>query len=453
FVFDATRWLGRTLFPTELQTWFFGTLGYPGAAGTGWDPSDIYQTVYQAMQAPALLIAAAAAGLRTLRLHLEPRQHALHTVLEVLPRLLICAAVIGIPGATPAIGYIAIAWVVNASVAVATGLFTTLLHTSLLQGITSGQDWFGQLVQTIGNGGRAFIVVLIGFIPLLIMFLYAAFLLVLRTIMIGFCVATAPLCLATAAFDTRNRVLQQWLDLLVGAAMTPVVMGAAIAISFTLASSVVKALVVGPVLAVVLLLGGVWMSGKLVHQLTWRHFSHGGALAGFAAGVSAMLTPLHHAGSAGALAEVFGANRHGTNRAVELMKKIGGAARGVGIEAAHTGPHSLRVAGVLPVRPANSAHGAPRITDLLAPAGRAAVGGYDDDFNQRAFSTFARDHRSLVGSLTKDLPHATLPYADRARVAWDRVSPRSRAAFAEDFLSHWLTSDDAAEETAATGAA
>jgi hypothetical protein len=375
----------------------------------------------------------------------------------VLPRFIVCVAVIGIPGASPALGYVAIVWVVNASVAVATGLFTTFLHASLLQGVSADQDWFSQLVQTIGNGGRGLIVVIIGFIPLLIMFLYAAFLLVLRTIMIGFCVATAPLCFATAAFDTRNRFLQHWLDMLLGAAMTPIVMGSAIAISFTLASSVVSAFVVGPLLAIVVLFGGVWMSGKLVHQLTWRHFSHGGAIAGFAAGVSTMLGPLHHIGSAGFIAEAMGANRGGTNRAIEAMKRLGEAARG--------SPPSPRgaalLAGATHVTGASRAGyvqsvlargGPPPVAQMLDASGRAVVEGVEDVFNQQAFDRFATDHRSLIGSLTRDHPYGALAFADRAKVAWERVSQRSRAAFADEFLSHWLAADTAAPEPAGAAA-
>jgi hypothetical protein len=169
-----------------------------------------------------------------------------------------------------------------------------------------------------------------------------------------------------------------------------------------------------------------------------------------------MLAPMHHAGSAGALAEVLGANRHGTNRAVELMKRIGSAARGISAAAASDAPAlpTLHVANPLPAASIKSRHGPPRVSDLLPPAGRAAVVGFEADFDQRAFDTFARDHRSLVGSLTKDQPYASLAFADRATLAWERVSARSRTAFAEEFLAHWLASEaTTAAEPAATGAA
>ncbi len=310
------------------------------------------------------------------------------------------------------------------------------------------QDWFGRLIQLLGNGGRGLIVVVIGFIPLLIMFLYAVLLLVMRTIMVGFCVATAPLCFATAAFDLRNRFFQFWADMFVGAAMTPIVMGAAIAISFTLASSVVSALVVGPILAIVILIGGVWMSGKLVHQLTWRHFAHGGAMAGFAAGVSSMLGPVQRLASVGFLAEALGANRAGGNRAVELMKRLGVAAQGYhpgGVASPGLALSSLRLgAGAGSRTPSVTATtGPPRVRDDLSAAGRAVVQGVDEQFDQAAFSAFALDHRSLIGALTKDQPYGSVEFGDRAKLAWERVSPRSRSIFADEFLSHWLGGDGA----------
>ncbi len=448
FFSDAVKWLSGVLFPPELQTWFMGTIGYPDAAkDSNWDATQIYETLFRVVQAPALLIAAAAAGIRVLRGILDQRAPAIHALVDALPRFLVCVAVIGIPGTGVSLGYSVIVWAVNASVSVAGGLFTTFLHASLLRGIGTGQNWFGDIVQALGNGGRGLIVVVIGFIPLLIMFLYAAFLMVLRTIMLGFCVATAPLCFATAAFDVRNRFLQYWLDMFVGAALTPVVMAVAISVSFTLASSVVSALVVGPVLAIVILIGGVWMSGKLVHHLTWRHFAHGGAMAGFAAGVSAMLGPIQRLASAGFLAEALGANRNGGNRAVELMKRLGVAAQGFHPGGAAT-PSLLSVtrqhadgSARTGVPDINAEDGPPRIDDALSGPGRQVVVGSEQHFNQQAFNAFAQDHQSLVGALTKDREYGSLGFGDRAKLAWERVSPRGQAAFAEEYLSHWLGGD------------
>jgi hypothetical protein len=99
------------------------------------------------------------------------------------------------------------------------------------------------------------VAVVVGGAPLLILVLYAAFLMVVRTVMLGFCVVSAPLCLATAVFDANNRFFHWWLDLLGSVLLTPLVLGMAIALSLTLASHVVVAFAIGPLLAVVIMCG------------------------------------------------------------------------------------------------------------------------------------------------------------------------------------------------------
>ena len=99
------------------------------------------------------------------------------------------------------------------------------------------------------------VAVVIGGVPLLILVLYSAFLMIVRTVILGFCVVTAPLCLATVVFDANNRFFHWWLDLLGSVLLTPLVLGIAIALSLTLASHVVSAFAVGPLLAVVILCG------------------------------------------------------------------------------------------------------------------------------------------------------------------------------------------------------
>ena len=448
FLADAVAWLGHVLFPPELQTWFLGTVGYPVEVHGRWEPTSTYEALYRVVQAPALLVAATSAALRLLRLTIDARVSAQHALVDVLPRFLACAALIGIPGVGVGLGYSFVAWGINASVAVAAGLASTFLHASVFNGVGPGQNWFEGVLRMLSNRGHGLVVVTIGFIPLLILLLYAAFLLVVRTIMIGFCVATAPLCFATAAFDAHNRFLQYWVDMFVGAAMTPVILGTALSVSLTLASSAVSALVVGPVLAIVILCGGVWMSGKLVHGLTWRHFSHGGAVAGFAAGVAAVLAPVQRLAPAGFLAEALGANAAGGNRVVDAMKRLGTAAQGL-----HPGPPSRRgvpsLENAAPVSLGSTAlrfgvvatGGPPPIRAALSPAGQHAVEGAGELFDQRAFDVFAGGHHNLIGALTLDRPYGAMTFGDRAKLAWERVSPRSQGHFADEYLSHWLGGD------------
>jgi len=103
FVQDAVGWLTNALFPPELQTWFLGTIGAPGKQ---WDPTQIYQGVYQSMQAPALLVAGAGAASRLVQTTLDHRISGAHAVFAVLPRFLLAVLIIGIPGTDVSLGYL-----------------------------------------------------------------------------------------------------------------------------------------------------------------------------------------------------------------------------------------------------------------------------------------------------------------------------------------------------------
>lgn len=320
FIADAVNWLTSTLFPPELQTWFLGTIGEPGQQ---WNSAQIYELLYKGMIPTALMLAAVAAAGRIIRALVDHRTGSMETILSVLPRFLLAVAVIGIPGTQVSVGYTAIAWCVDASIAVSGAVIELILHASLLSGAQPGQGWFSHVYGVLTHASNDMVAVVIGGIPLLILILYAAFLMIVRTVMLGFCIVAAPLCLATAVFDSNNRFFHWWLDLLGSVLLTPLVLGMAIALSLTLASHVVSAAVVGPLLAVVVICGGLWFAGKMIHHLTWRGFSHGGALAGFAAGAATMVAPVHRLSSAGFMAEALGANRDGGNSAVNFMKRVG----------------------------------------------------------------------------------------------------------------------------------
>jgi hypothetical protein len=252
FIADAVNWLINALFPPELQTWFLGTIGAPGGQ---WNSAQIYESLYRGMIPAALMIASVAAAGRIVRALVDHRTGSMDTILSVLPRFLLAIAVIGVPGTSVSIGYTAIVWCIDASVAISGAVVGLILHASLLSGFPPGQGWFSHLYGTLAATSHNLVAVVVGGAPLLILVLYAAFLMVVRTVMLGFCVVSAPLCLATAVFDANNRFFHWWLDLLGSVLLTPLVLGMAIALSLTLASHVVVAFAIGPLLAVVIMCG------------------------------------------------------------------------------------------------------------------------------------------------------------------------------------------------------
>ena len=443
FIADAVNWLTSALFPPELQTWFLGTIGAPGQQ---WNSAQIYKSLYQGMMAPALMIAGVGAASRIIRALVDHRTGSMETILSVLPRFLLAVAVIGVPGTPVSLGYTAIVWCIDASMAVSGAVVGLILHASLLNGFQPGQGWFTHLYGILTASSNEMVVVAVGGIPLLILLLYAGFLMIVRTVMLGFVVVAAPLCLATAVFDTNNRFFHWWLDLFGSVLLTPLVLGMAIALSFTLASHVVAAFAVGPLLAVVILCGGLWFAGKMVHQLTWRGFSHGSALAGFAAGAATMVAPVHRLSSAGFMAEALGANRDGGNSAVNFMKRLGLASQGLTPSASSPGALAAgRFGSLSGGADLVATGGPPNVAAALGSDGKTAVAGSEDVFSQQAFNAFAAGHAKLIGASTRDQPHGSVSAGDRAKIAWSRTSPRSQAAFANEFLSEWLGSGPAVE--------
>ncbi len=252
FIADAVNWVMNALFPPELQTWFLGTISTPLQR---WDATHIYELLYQGMVAPALMIAAVAAAARIIKALVDHRTPGMQTVLSVLPRFLLAVALIGVPGTTVSLGYTAIVWAVNASIAIAGAVVGLILHASLLNGVPAGAGWLTHVFAVLAGASHNMVAVVVGGIPLLILVMYAAFLMIVRTVMLGFCVVTAPLCLATVVFEANNRFFHWWLDLFGSVLLTPLLLGIAIALSITLASHVVSALVVGPLIAMVTLCG------------------------------------------------------------------------------------------------------------------------------------------------------------------------------------------------------
>src|ERR1700693_48685 len=95
FIADAVNWITDAIFPPELQTWFLGTVGSPGHQA---DSTQIYESLYRGMVAPALMIAGVAAAGRIIRSLADHRTGAMETILSVLPRFLVAVALIGIAG-------------------------------------------------------------------------------------------------------------------------------------------------------------------------------------------------------------------------------------------------------------------------------------------------------------------------------------------------------------------
>ena len=158
-------------------------------------------------------------------------------------------------------------------------------------------------------------------IPILLVagaFVYMLALYLIRVIQLVFAVATAPLFVAVAVYDPRNRFLQWWLDLAISAMVLPLVLAvcgsltAGVALFFLGGNQHLVSpgggaeAVTRTLLACFAVLGGVWMTGKAAHGLAWRSFSHGGITGAMTAVSTAVMALPNAAGDVTALMRAGG---------------------------------------------------------------------------------------------------------------------------------------------------
>ncbi len=240
------------------------TGGLSGAVDTG-----LYRNLYDVTSGAGVAIAGASAGTRVARCVWDPRASGAVVLADNLMRF--CAAVLVIE----TIGLDAMSWAVQTSTVI--GAQAVTLISEAFHGPSDiGEFIIGMLVNGIVLEPVLLVVGEIVFIPAVLMVLYIVVLMVLRSIMLAFAVALAPVCVATAVFDHHGKFCQWWWDLFTGALMVPVVLGSVLGITAAFAVAVSHGLVLGPVYALIVLMGGCWFAGKSVHHLTWRHFSHNG---------------------------------------------------------------------------------------------------------------------------------------------------------------------------------
>ncbi|HSP66008.1 MAG TPA: hypothetical protein VLO10_07435, partial [Candidatus Deferrimicrobium sp.] len=252
-------------------------------------------------------------------------------------------------------------------------------------------------------------------IPLLLValaFVYVLSLYLLRIVQLVFSVASAPLFVALAVYDHRNRFVQWWLDLFTSAMLLPVILAfcgsltAGIAMFFLgdnlggMSTAGAAEALVRTLLACFGVLGGIWMTGKAVHGLAWRSFSHGGvtgaatavsttvmALPNAAADVSALMRAGGRPPRAGGVLETLSRPARGGGAPIDARRAPTETA--VAVTAAATG-HAAAMSGESPA--VDAAIGAAAAADFSR---HAAVAGLLDDPDAR--SAFNRAVCGAVG--------------------------------------------------------
>ncbi len=279
--------------------------------------ADAWPRLYSAFSVSGVFIAMTCCVVRVVRGVFDERTDGLRLVVDNIMRALVATGLLITPTpedslllrvmtlSTAASGHIAVE--VGSAVSSA---FRTNLDLGSAVGSIAGVG-FG--VAGVGNFLVAIPILLVA-----IAFVYVLSLYLLRIVQLVFAVASAPLFIALSVYDPRNRFVQWWLDLFTSAMLLPIILAFCGSLTAGIAMFFVSGGQTGPsapsaaevlirtLLACFGVLGGIWMTGKAVHGLAWRSFSHGG-ITGAATALSTTVMALPNAaGDASALMRLGG---------------------------------------------------------------------------------------------------------------------------------------------------
>ncbi len=284
---DLVTWVFNLVVPTPLLKWFGGALvnDYAGS----------YSKLYSISMWAGIFVAAAAGASRVVRILMDQRAPVMTIFTDVLLRFGLAVLVIQV-------GYGFMSFFTSAFEAVGLAAMTALLGTVNPSALGT---WFANQLGVSLLGGLAAaavgansVLVLLMLVILLFVLLYALSLLYLvgllmfRVVMLGFAFALAPICIATAVYDSGNKFFRWWLDLYVAALTLPLVMAYGLGVTIVLATSInaaTKTPGIGLIIDLIMMIGGVVMVGKLVHGLTWKSFSHGSMRGALEGGIAATM--------------------------------------------------------------------------------------------------------------------------------------------------------------------
>jgi len=350
--------------------------------------------LYSAFSVSGVFIAMTCAVVRVVRGVFDQRADALHLVVDNVARALVAGGLLVAPTPDNSLLLNVIRLSTNASgriAAAAGGAVASAFTTNLDLGSV-----VGNLAATgFGLAGIGDFLVAIPILLVAFAFVYILSLYLLRIVQLVFAVASAPLFVGLAVYDHRNRFVQWWLDLFTSAMLLPVILAVCGSLTSGVAlfflggnqggltpGGAVEA-VVRTLLACFAVLGGVWMTGKAVHGLAWRSFSHGG-ITGAATAVSTTLMALPNAAADASALMRIGGREPRSGGAIDTLSRpsrrsttASGGGRplsetGVVVAAAAAG-HAAAMAGESPE--VDAAIEAAGVADFTRHAGVAAVLG------------------------------------------------------------------------------
>jgi len=252
------------------------------------DASSLYHDAYSALALAAMVLVFAAAIARIVRVSHDQRTHWGSGVAETVLR-----AVAGIAGIQ--LGFAVLSWLVPLFSVLAAEVFTAFIDIAVpSQGGVDplGSLLFGALLRLPSLGLVAIVLIPV----LLFQLIKFVLLMVTRFIVISFGIAAAPLFIALAVFDHQSQPVQWWWRMMLGALVAPLVadgmLGLTLGLSLrtALTGQSVSSGAFGPIVSVILIIGGLWLTGKAMRGLLFGlRGEHGSILASIRHAAEAVL--------------------------------------------------------------------------------------------------------------------------------------------------------------------
>ncbi len=308
------------------------------------DASSLYHDAYSALALVSMVVVCAAAVARVVRISHDERTHWGTGVAETALRTL--AGIAGIQ-----LGFAVLSWLVPLFSELAGQVFLTFAALSVPT--SSGFDPLGALLFTgLLRLPQLGLVALVLIPVLLFQLIRFVLLMVIRFVVISFGIAVAPLFIALAVFDHQAQVVQWWWRMMLGALVAPVVAAGMIGLTIGLglrtavAGQSMSSVFFGPLVSVILVIGGLWLTGKAMRALlfglggqhgsmvaTIRHAAEAllflpAAVASLAAGGALLASG---AGGGGALLRGLGSGRFGSGVVGSAMATDNPLSRAAGL--------------------------------------------------------------------------------------------------------------------------
>jgi len=232
--------------------------------------SYIYSDAYNALAVASLVLVLLAGMLRVVRGVGDPETRSEALIVDVVIRVMVGIAAIYV-------GFPVLAWLLPAISSVGAAIFGALLG---IMGAPVVRDPLGVLLYTSANPLLRLGLIGLLILPIAIWFMARVIgLLIMRFLIVVLGVMFLPLLIAVAVYDPKHKAVRWWAEALGSAAIIPIVTAClfggtlGLAVRFGMGDPSDGLFSFGAVAEVVVAIGGLWLSGKVLRALLFHEIS------------------------------------------------------------------------------------------------------------------------------------------------------------------------------------